>query len=57
MLSQEEQEEIINTFLNVIEMKTIIKDKVSICKNCKFNQQNMCLYKLNMPDHIVKNYL
>ena len=55
MLSQEEQEEIINTFLNVIKMKTIIKDKVSICKSCKFNQQNMCLYKLNIPDNIVKN--
>ena len=57
MLSQEEQEEIINTFLNVIKMKTIIQDKVSICKNCKFNQQNMCLYKLNIPDNIVKKYL
>ena len=48
MFSHEEQEEIINKFLNVIEMKTIIEDKVSICKNCKFNQQNMNLYKLNI---------
>ena len=42
MFSYEEQEEIINKFLNVIEMKTIIKDKVGMCKKCTFNQQNMC---------------
>ena len=54
MFSHEEQEEIINKFLNVIEMKTFIKDKVSMCKKCNFNQQNMCLYKLNIPDNIVK---
>ena len=55
MFSYEEQEEIINKFLYVIEMKTVIKDKVSMCKKCKFNQQNISLYKLNIPDYIVKN--
>ena len=55
MFSYEEQEEIISKFLNVIEMKTIIKDKVSMCKKCKFNQQNMSLYKLNILDNIVRN--
>ena len=43
MFSNDEQEEIISKFLIVIEMKTVIKDKVSMCKKCKFNQQNMCL--------------
>ena len=52
MFSHEEQEEIINKILNVIEMQTIITDKVSMCK---FNQQNMCLYKLYIPDNIVKH--
>ena len=55
MFSHEEQEEITNKFLNVIEMKTIIKDKVSICKNFKFNQQDMNFYKLNILDNIVTN--
>ena len=55
MFSHNEQEEIINKFLNVIEIKTIIKDKVSMCKKCKFNQQNMSLYNSNIPDNIVKN--
>ena len=55
MFSHEEQEEIISKFLDVIEMKTIIKDEVSMCKKCKFNQQNMSLYKLNIPDNIAKN--
>ena len=54
MFSFDEQEEIISKFLNVIEMKTTIKDKVSMCKMCKFNQQTMSLYKLNIPDNIVK---
>ena len=54
MFSHQEQEQIINKFLNVIEMKTIIKDKVSTCKKCKFNQQIMIVYKLNMPDNIAK---
>ena len=54
-LSSLEQEEIINKFLNVIEMKTVINHKVSICKNCKFNKQNMSLYKLNIPNPIVKH--
>ena len=54
-LSTLEQEEIINKFLNVIEMKTVINNKVSTCKNCKFNQQNMSLYKLNIPSNIVKD--
>ena len=57
MFSHEEQEEIISKFLDVIEMKTIINDKVSMCKKCKFNQQNMNLYKLNLPDNIAKNFL
>ena len=55
MFSYEEQEEIISKFLNVIEMKTTIKDKVSMCKKCKLNQQNMSLHKLNIPDNIVRN--
>ena len=53
--TEEEQEEIINKCLNVIEKKIIIKDKVSICKNCRFNQQNMSLYKLNIPANIITN--
>ena len=53
MFSHEEQEEIISEFLNVIEMKTIIKDKVSRCATCKFNQKNMSLYKLNIPVNII----
>ena len=55
MFSHEEQEKIITKFLDVIEVKTIIKDKVSMCKKCKFNQQNMSLYKLNIPDNIATN--
>ena len=55
IFNHEEQKEIINKFLNVVDMKTIIKDKVSICKSCKFNQQNMCLYKLNIPINIITN--
>ena len=55
MFSFDEQEEIISRFLDVIEMKTIIKDKVGMCKKCKFNQQNMSLYKLNIPGNIVRN--
>ena len=54
-LTEAEQEEIINKFLGVVEMKTIINDKVSICKKCKFNEQNMSLYKLNIPNPIVKH--
>ena len=54
-LTEAEQEEIINKFLDVVEMKTIIKTKLSMCKVCKFNQQNMNLYKLNIPDPIVKH--
>ena len=53
MFSHDEQEEIISEFLNVIEMKTIIKDKVSRCATCKFNQKNMSLYKLNIPVNII----
>ena len=54
-LTEAEKEYIINKLFNVIEMKTIIKDKVSMCKKCKFNQHNMNLHKLRMPDSIVKN--
>ena len=53
MFSHDEQEGIISEFLNVIEMKTILKDKVSRCATCKFNQKNMSLYKLNMPVNII----
>ena len=55
MFSQEEQEEIINKFLGVIEMKEVINNKVSMCSKCKFNQQNMNLYKLDLPDNVIKN--
>ena len=41
MFSNNEQEEIISEFLNVIEMKAIIKDKVSKCATFQFNQKNM----------------
>ena len=55
MFSNNEQEEIISEFLNVIEMKAIIEDKVSKCATCKFNQKNMFLYKLNIPVKIITN--
>ena len=55
MFSHDEQEEIIDEFLNGIEMKTIIKDKVSMPENCKSNQKSMSLHKLNMPENVVKH--
>ena len=39
MFTDEEQEEIINEFVNVIKMKTFINAKVSMCRRCKFTEQ------------------
>ena len=54
MISEQEQEEIINQFLDVIEMKKIINNKISMCTKCKFTPQNMNLYHLPLSDNIVK---
>ena len=55
MFSEQEQEEIINQFLGVVEMKKIVNNRVSMCTKCKFAPQNMILYHISLPDNIVKN--
>ena len=55
MFSEQEQEEIINQFLDVIEMKKIINNKVSMCTKCKFTPQHMNLYHLPLSENTVKN--
>ena len=58
MFSHEEQEEIMGMFFcNAFQMKVVIQDKASVCKNCKFNQQNMSSYKLNILDIIVEHII
>ena len=54
MFTEEEQEEIINEFVNVIKMKTYINEKVSICRKCKFTEENLNLYHLPIPESAIK---
>ena len=54
----DEQETIIHEFLNQIEQNETIKylkDKCSKCQECKFTTENMELYKLDLPNEVVKN--
>ena len=55
MLSEKEQEEIINQFWSVIEMKKIINNKVRMCTKCKFTPQHMNLYHVPLSENGVKN--
>ena len=54
MFTEEEQEEIINEFENVIKMKTYINEKVSMCRTCKFTEENLNLYNLPIPASATK---
>ena len=54
MFTQEEQEEIINEFINVIKMKTYINESVSMCRKCIFTEENMNLYNLPIPESAIK---
>lgn len=54
MFTEEEQEEIINEFINVIKMKTDINEKVSMCRTCKFTKENLTLYNLPLPESAIK---
>ena len=54
MFTEEEQEEIINEFVNVIKMKTYINEKVSMCRKCKFTEENLNLYNLPIPESAIK---
>ena len=54
MFTEEEQEEIINEFVNVIKMKTYINEKASMCRKCKFTEENLTLYNLPIPASAIK---
>ena len=54
MFTEEEQEEIINEFINVIRMKTVISENVSMCRTCKFTKENLNLYNLPIPESAIK---
>ncbi len=59
MFSEDEQEIIIHKFLNMISRKETaehLKDKCSKCQECKFTKQNLELYKLDLPNEVVKTY-
>ena len=59
MFSEDEQEIIIHEFLNMLSRKETaeyLKDKCSKCQECKFTTQNMELYKLDLPNEVVKTY-
>ena len=59
MFSEDEQEIIIHEFLNMLSRKETaeyLKDKRSKCQECKFTKQNMELYKLDLPNEVVKTY-
>ena len=49
MFSEIEQEEIINEFLNQINRK------IGMCKECKFNYNNIQLYKTKLSENIIKH--
>ena len=58
IFTESQQEEIIHEFLNYITRKETAKyleDKCSKCDECKFKKENMELYKLNLPNDVVKN--
>ena len=58
MFSEDEQEIIIHEFLNMLSRKETaeyLKDKCSKYQECKFTKQNMELYKLDLPNEVVKN--
>ena len=58
MFSEIEEEEIINEFLNTIEtndIKRSIDFNIQTCKECKFNNNNLQLYKTQLPQNIIKN--
>ena len=58
MFSEDEQEIIIYEFLNMISRKETaeyLKNKCAKCSECKFTKQNMELYKLDLPNEVVKN--
>ena len=58
IFSECEQDIIIHEFLNYIARKETaeyLEDKCSKCEECKFNKENLELYKLNLPNDIVKN--
>ena len=53
----EEQEEIINEFLEVIDIndkRQLIKDEIETCKICKFNPRNLNMYRI-LPSTIAKD--
>ena len=54
MFTEKEQEEIINEFVKVIKMKTYINEKVSMCRKCKFTEENLNLYNLPIPESAIK---
>ena len=57
MLSEDEQEIIINEFLNMLSRTETAEylNRCSKCQECKFTKQNMELYKLDLPTEVVKN--
>ena len=58
MFSEIEQEEIINEFLNQIninDIKRTINRKNGMCKECKFNYTNIQLYKTKLSENIIKH--
>ena len=58
MFSEIEQEEIISEFLNKINMNDTIRminKKIGMCKECKFNYNNIQLYKTKLSENIIKH--
>ena len=59
MFSEIEQEEIINEFLNQIninDIKRTINRKIGMCKECKFNYTNIQLYKTKLSEILLNTY-
>ena len=55
--TEKEQNEIINEFLKVIDVcdkKRLIRSDIETCKICKFNNENLYMYK-SLPSDIAKN--
>ena len=58
MFSEIEQEEIISEFLNRINMNDTIRminKQIGMCKECKFNYNNIQLYKTKLSENIIKH--
>ena len=58
MFSEIEQEEIIIEFLNKINMNDTIRminRKIGMCKECKFNYNNIQLYRTKLSENIIKH--